>query len=359
MASRSIAVLGAGNVGQAFAGSLAQKGYDVRLYNRWEPELEAVRAAGQIELWGAIQGTGRLGLVTTSIAEAIDGVDLILVAVVANGHAFIAEALAPHIQPHQVVVYEAASLGTALVCAETFRRAGKRALVAESASALYACRVTGPARVNVRAVKDTLGVSALPASETPRVLALLDEPFDGRYIPAENVLAVGLNKSAPLYHCVPSLLNLGAIEQGQQMPYFDFSTPAIGRVMEAMDAERQALGRALGLDVMSFARFLASAYGVPGSDLVRGIKEAYNRGRPTLTPSSRDSRYITEDVPFGLVPWSSLGQQLGVPTPTIDAFIEIACTVCQRDFRAEGPSVERLGLGTMTPAQMVAYVTGG
>ena len=56
-----------------------------------------------------------------------------------------------------------------------------------------------------------------------------------------------------------------------------------------------------------------------------------------VEPETLDHRYITEDVPYGLIPISELGRKLGVTTPLIDSFIEIASMIIQKDFRKTGP----------------------
>ena len=51
---------------------------------------------------------------------------------------------------------------------------------------------------------------------------------------------------------------------------------------------------------------------------------------------------------MSLVPLSSLGKALGAPTPTIDLIIELASILHGRDYRAEGRTVESLGLAGLT-----------
>ena len=61
-------------------------------------------------------------------------------------------------------------------------------------------------------------------------------------------------------------------------------------------------------------------------------------------PTSCTARYFTEDISTGLVLWSDLGKVAGVPTPNIDAVITLGGSLLQRDFRAEGLTLEKLGL---------------
>ena len=57
-----------------------------------------------------------------------------------------------------------------------------------------------------------------------------------------------------------------------------------------------------------------------------------------------DSRYISEDVPQGLVMLEALGKQLNIATPICTALIEIATAALGRDLRAEGRTLETLGV---------------
>jgi opine dehydrogenase len=69
-------------------------------------------------------------------------------------------------------------------------------------------------------------------------------------------------------------------------------------------------------------------------------------------------RYLTEDVPCGLVPISELGRAAGVPTPTIDGLIAVVSAMIGRDLRAEGRTLARLGLADKNAAQIRATVLG-
>ena len=65
-------------------------------------------------------------------------------------------------------------------------------------------------------------------------------------------------------------------------------------------------------------------------------------------PSKVDSRYISEDVPQGLVMLEALGKKLHVETPVCTALIEIASAALQRNLRDEGRSLDVLGEENIT-----------
>ena len=59
----------------------------------------------------------------------------------------------------------------------------------------------------------------------------------------------------------------------------------------------------------------------------------------------------------GIVPLASIGRMMGVETPIMDAYINIASVVCGRDFRAEGRTAERLGLAGKTLEEIYEMIS--
>ena len=60
-------------------------------------------------------------------------------------------------------------------------------------------------------------------------------------------------------------------------------------------------------------------------------------------PVKVDSRYISEDIPQGLVMLETLGEKLNVDTPVCTSLIEMASAALGRDLRAEGRTIDILG----------------
>jgi opine dehydrogenase len=106
------------------------------------------------------------------------------------------------------------------------------------------------------------------------------------------------------------------------------------RAIEALDAERLAIGNAFGYELTPVApAFHAAGFG-PAGDLWSVIN-----GSAMLTalraPGSVNTRWLTEDIPFGLVAWSALATDVGIKTPMIEALITMACAVLATDFRLQ------------------------
>ena len=76
-------------------------------------------------------------------------------------------------------------------------------------------------------------------------------------------------------------------------------------------------------------------------------------------PGSVGTRWLTEDVPYGLVTWADLGRRTGVATPVIDAVITLASAVLGVDYRAGGRTAEDLGLTGFAPDALTAFLELG
>jgi len=155
-------VIGGGNGGQSLSAHLALLGYHVRLYDIFEDTIESIRNRGGIEISGAVNGFGKIELATTDIAEAIDGVDIIMIVTPAIAHREIAVHCAPHLSNGQIIFIHPGSTGGALEFTKVLRdqNCDKTVTVAESNSLLYACRSQQPGLTTIFAVKKELMVAA-------------------------------------------------------------------------------------------------------------------------------------------------------------------------------------------------------
>ena len=93
-----IAVIGAGNGGQAISGYLAMQKYDVALYDIVKEKINELKQLGGIRLEGRIEGFGKLNCITTNIEEAVKGAEIIMVTTVANAHRTVATSIAPYLE---------------------------------------------------------------------------------------------------------------------------------------------------------------------------------------------------------------------------------------------------------------------
>jgi opine dehydrogenase len=204
-----------------------------------------------------------------------------------------------------------------------------------------------------------MGLGVFPAGDTERVLGLLEPLFPGLR-PVSSVLECGLGAMNPVVHPVGVLMNAGRIERSRGEFYFyeEGITPGVVEVIEALDAERLAIGAALGFDLVGVAAGFATAGFGPEGDLWSVIN-----GSRMLTalraPGALDTRWLSEDVPYGLGIWSAVAGQLGVATPIIDSTIRLGLTVLREPAGRLRRTLADVGLEGLDRDGMLAFAGTG
>jgi opine dehydrogenase len=198
-----------------------------------------------------------------------------------------------------------------------------------------------------------------PASESKRVRDQLEPLFPGITMYAD-VMACGLAAMNPVVHPAGVLLNAGRVEHSRGDFYFyeEGVTPSVARVIMQVDAERRAIGKALGYDLCPADEAFHRAGFGPKGDLWSVINGSWMLTR-LRAPGTLESRWLTEDIPYGLAAWSSLGGQYGVPVPTMRAVVDIGSVVMGVDCWTVGRNVETLGIAGMSKEALGTFLQSG
>ena len=353
-----ITVLGAGAGGTAVAFDCASHGHDVRVFDfeQFPDNIAMIAKQDGIHAEGDISGFGPIAYSGHDIDQALRGAELIYVVGPAYSTEPFGKAVAGKLSAGQTVIVSPSSCGGALA----FKRAAGLALnddsirVAETSTLHYAVRLTEPGRIRVfLKLKAGNLVAALPKTHTGDILELIADVYPGME-PAESVLQTSLQNANPIIHPAVTLSNAARIEMtgGNFLFYEEGVSDSVGRLIEALDKERIAIGKKLGISVlpdpemgMRQGYMLEANYG-PGYRKAPGFLGI--GAQPQL-----DHRYLNEDVGYGLVFMSKLGQQIGVATPGMDAVINVASIVMARDYRAEAlRTPESLGIADRSAAEL-------
>lgn len=352
-----VAVIGAGNGGQAIAGFLGMKNLEVTLYDRNFDKIQQLKALGAICLEGKICGYGKVVNFTTDISEAVSDADLVMVTTTANAHQEIATNMASFVKEGQVIVLNPGRTCGALVFNKALKNAGclKRYYLAEAQTLVYACRVIENGTVNIIGAKDEVLLSALPASDTDYVIDVL-KPFYSCFEKAENVLRTGLENIGAMFHPCVCLFNAATIERQNEFWFYRDMTEQVARFIEKFDSERIAVGKAYGIDLLGVTDWIKFAYNdTTGDTLCERMKNnpAYYGIK---APGTIFTRQLTEDIPTGVLPIMELGRVAGVKTPLLESMVHIIESLLEMDLHTEGRSLKNLGLDGMTKEEIIKYI---
>jgi len=366
MAVKNVAILGGGAGALATGADLTRRGFSVNLFElpQLRDGIKEVIEKGGIEVKGPAlkEGFVKFNRVTVDIREALEGADIVLLVVPGFGVETFAELSGPFLKEGQmVVVMMAGTLGALRFDRKVKEIAkGKKIRVAETSTLPYATRRIGPSTINLLLLTKGFFFAAFPGDETAEMIAVFRELYPST-TQAANILETTLNNGNPVIHPAGSLMNVGRIEfsKGEFYLYREGISEGVARVIEAVDRERLALCRKMGFkEVPTTERIVKYGYTQPAASL---YEELHNSSIYPVAkgPLNIHDRYISEDIPYGLVLWASIARNIGVATPLIEALIEVGSALCEKDFRKEGLSAEKVGLGGLNASALNKYLMTG
>ena len=358
-----IAVLGGGHGCYAAAAELSEKGHRVRFWRRDAEALGPVIDSGSITVKD-FRGEREVAIAqpTTSLEEAVEGAQLIVIPLPALTHEALSAELAPHLRDGQVVYLPPGTFGTYLF-ARAMRDAGNTADVsfAETGTLPYLARKYGPSYVVISGYATRLPTGVFPANTTERAFEVLRQAYPVEY--CKDALSGALMNAGPIIHPPLILMNAGPLEHFEAWDIHNEGTqPSIRRVTDRLDAERIAVREALGYGAPHFP--LRDHYNKEGE----GDEWMYGRAaHEKLTDSGdwredidlRTHRYMLEDTRLGLSLIVSVGRWAGVETPIAAGLLAIGGAVAERDLYREGRTLENLGLGDLSVEQLQALLREG
>ena len=355
------AVMGSGNGARAFCGQIAALGLPVRMFEPLEATADFLKLKQEPEIFleGDIRVKGRLDGVTMDAGEAMEGAGVVLVVVPSFAHPSIFSRMIPHLKDGTHVIIVPGNYG-GLLLKKMMAEAGCKARVAisETASLPYACRISAYNTVQIYKKKFRVKLGTSPAAENPAALAVMNRIFDGlvEFVPAKNLLEIGLENANYTLHPLPILLNYGAIEKNGKTfrHYMDGITPIISEKLEEMDAERMAIGRALGLDLVPTLTQLKVYYGQNDCKTIYEYVNSPDSPYVDIIGHSVKSRYLTEDVPGLLVPAIHLAHLAGIEAPVAKLVVELTSFLHGTDYMEKGTSPAKLGMEGRTIAEIIA-----
>lgn len=376
MEIKRVSILGAGNGGYMSAVDMSgYHGFDVKIFETVPGKLDDAKKAGQIELCDIDSNpTGVVGKVNVceNIAEAVAGADVILNPVPFFAVKIYADLAAPYLKDGQTVICLGKG-GASLVWRKALDDCGNKARVylADCNTLPYGASRLNGTQVRLEARTQNLMFACFPSKDMDYVWDILNilypKEFGYELRRGANVIDTLLVDYNAITHTPPMICNAAVIDSGDK----DFhlfgvkeNPKPVVNLIEGIDRERMAIGEKLGMKQYTLEEeILMVKWNRDGADYVLPIYEAIHT--PFLEvcegPFTLNTRHLTEDIPYGLVTYSSLGKLLGVPTPVCDAVTTIAESLLEKDFHSSNcRTIKELGLNEdWTVEQIKQYLYEG
>lgn len=346
-----IAVLGAGNAGCAVAADLTLHGHEITLIKTSHAMhddnfafLQENNGRMILDEFGEIK-TAYIHKLSRDVADIKDA-EIVIIYIQTNFHEQLIERIGPYLQEDQILLINPGYLSTAYFLKHV---KDKDIIIAEAESSFIDGRIMEPGlfRVGFRNVRNPIGI--YPSSRKNEAIDKLDQ-LGENLVYLDSIVEAALHNPNLVIHTVGSVTSIPRIEKakGDFCMYHEAYTrdnPATWHILEALDTEKMNVLERLGFNRLSYVE--ACKYrnsldeDIDAKEVFLDYAEMPTRAKG---PTTVDSRYISEDVPQGLVMMEAIGKTLKVDTPIASGLIAIASAALERDLRLEGRTLERLGV---------------
>lgn len=357
-----IAVLGAGAGGSAAVVELVKAGHDVAFWARSAATLEPHIALGGVAFDGKLgEGIARPALITAELEKAINGAEVVVVALPTFSHGPIAAGLAAAGWPSdRPVLLNPGHTGGALEFAASFAHSGRQSPpVIEFSTLTYVARKYRADSVTISGRANQVRAAVLGGNAQHLSLAAM--LFPGA-TPVSDVIASDLCNVNMILHPPGAVLGAAWVEatNGNFTFYVDAMTPGVARTMRKLDDERLAVAKAYGhtlpnlieemkligtveADIVDIFDFRAAIAGGEANSRIKG-------------PDSLEYRYYKEDFGHGLLPFLELAKIANVETPVAHSLYSLAETAVGTNYRQGGRTAEVMGIAGLSKEQLIEKV---
>ncbi len=348
-----VAILGAGNAGCAAAADLTIKGHEVTLIKTSHAMhddnfhyLQENNGRMVLNEFGEISETN-ISKVTRNIEEITNN-EIVIIFIQTNYHKDLISRISKYLRDNQIVLINPGYLSSAYF----LEYCNKDIIMAEAQSSFLDGRIieNGYFKVGFRNVRNPIGI--YPLERKKEAIEKLDK-LGERFVYLESVIEAALHNPNMIVHTVGATMSIPRIEIAKHDFWmyheaFTRENTHTWKILEKLDNEKMNVLEKLGFERLSYLDACKYRNSLDDDIDAKEVFLDYAAMETSVKgPDKVDSRFISEDVPQGLVMLESLGRVLEVETPIATSLIEIASAALGRDLRCNGRSVEDLGFNNI------------
>eukprot|EP00547_Thalassionema_nitzschioides_P016818 CAMPEP_0194237796 /NCGR_PEP_ID=MMETSP0158-20130606/4690_1 /TAXON_ID=33649 /ORGANISM="Thalassionema nitzschioides, Strain L26-B" /LENGTH=455 /DNA_ID=CAMNT_0038971899 /DNA_START=9 /DNA_END=1373 /DNA_ORIENTATION=+ len=307
--------------------------------------------------------------IATNAKQLVQENDVILIALPANGHKQVFDELSPFLgtrKDQQIIISSHMSLGALYLSQQIISQGGTVPPITAWGTTVCTARSLPPGKhrrgARINTVRKSVDLCTIPSEESSGSLKLCQQLFPNiEFRPRNGLLAISLSNVNPQNHLGIALGNMSRMEKGEQWYQLFHVTPNIGRLLETLDQERLEIAKELQVTpVKTIHEHFSNSFHVPIMDSISDMnQEIYASRKDVYGPDTADSRYITEDVPYGLALTVLLGKLVQKPAVLHEAGILILSSMYGRNFFDENDLLNALALDEYSLEELKAAAYSG
>ncbi|MDR6101861.1 opine dehydrogenase [Agrobacterium larrymoorei] len=337
-----VGIVGAGAVAMGYAALLLTNGHLPCIWSPSGSRSVALREGSPLKVTGVIEGE--------FYPEACDTVEelaehqVIVLALPAYGHRSVLDRLLPYLKPHHIVIISAHLSFAALYLSKKLAERAIEIPIAVWNTTVLTSKAQAPTEIKVGAIRSRIDLATVPDTYVAQAYETCVALFGDRFVVSDDILTATLSNTNPEIHLGIVLCNLTRVELREVWGQRSHITPLVGGFIEALDRERLSIATAFGRNVRAIADHYTISFGVSGDSIAEIAANLAKRGKDPLGPTDIRTRYVFEDVPYGLVPTVALAKLAGVDVPLHRSGVDILGACYGRDFAAANDLIPELQL---------------
>lgn len=261
------------------------------------------------------------GMITDNISDVVEHSDVIFNTLPINAHDEVFDEVLAATRVYQKpLTYFNLGGGFSIFSHQRLLTAVDRITLGTAHTLPFASRVDGTSASLVNVRKNTPIAFSGGGADCAALLAAMfqsDFPVDA------SLLHASIDRSSYVMHPLVTMLNVTKIDDGGGFNFYrDGFTESVKRLLLAAAYERAELANRLGYQ----------DFPTPTARLDNFFRSYSKDFSEIRGPSSIDHRFITEDIPYGLVPICGLGRSLGLSMPICRSIVNMASVILGQDM---------------------------
>lgn len=344
----------------------------IDVFAPFEDEAERIRRG--VEEYGKIEASGDFGIISgipINVCKEVEGLidesDIIIIVTPAFAHETILGAVIPHLKPGAIIGAIPSRSGFEFIANKLVKQYKKEDVILFGGQTFpWACRIKEYGKkVEILGKKSYITVAAIPSDKRLKVGEMLEVIFAMKVEVASNMLAITLGNVGQIIH--PGIMYGmfrdidNVIYHKDEIPlFYQGVTDKISSILNLLSDEicevSDRIMEKYRIDlsgVLHLKDWLLQSYeneiedkSTLTSALVtnrayEGLKVPVKKVDINKFVPDFHSRYITEDVPFGLVVSRAISDMIEYKTPHIDKIIHKTSNWISKEYLENGKLVGR------------------
>ncbi len=354
--NNKVTIIGAGNGGLTAAYHFSKRGYEVCVYDSpaFPEQIESINKTNTITALSKsdednyiLGGEESIALATTSIEAAMNFSSTFVMICPTFAQEILFSYMIPYLKKNDIIILMPGNYGGLVLSNMIQDKLDLNITFVDAITIPWATRIVAPATISIMGLKEFLPLSIYPAehatTETKKRIENLI-PIPVEYL--SDPIVAGLENINFGGHPLMTVVNIGLLENfdGEFNYYGDCCSTATANAAAKMDIERIAVANAYGYTVRTELEAMNALYASNHSSVYEFNRASKVHGKIKNAPNSSNNRYITEDIPYLLVPCYELAKAKGLSCKLIESVIHLANAYNNTNYFETGRTLKKMGL---------------